>query len=218
VFAMIKIFGISMLGLPRAKHMENHSEKNDYMLTMPILILGAGVLMLGFFANPILSALMNGGLFNGSESIVSANALMISSQAIFIAAIFFGALTYALKRVFSPKKSEREYHTWDCGQPIDATMQYTSTAFSAPIRFFFLKLIGRINKLESTPIVETNPWMRNFTFSFAIRSVWTEALYNPIAKLFLAWAERVKVIQSGRIQYYLLFLLLTLIITLMIAL
>jgi hydrogenase-4 component B len=217
IFAMVKIFGISMLGLSRNKHMETYTEKRDYALTVPIMILGGSVLFLGFFANPILAALGKNELF-GNQSTVLVSGLQISSQAVFVAIVVFIALTYVLKRLLSPNKSEREYHTWDCGQPIDATMQYTATAFSAPIRFFFLKLIGRINKLESTAVVPTNPWIRNFTFSFSIRSVWTETLYIPLAKTIIAWAEKVKTIQSGRIQYYLMFLLFTLIITLMIAL
>ena len=35
----------------------------------------------------------------------------------------------------------RRYHTWDCGQPIDATMEYTATGFSAPVRFFLRDIV-----------------------------------------------------------------------------
>ncbi len=110
------------------------------------------------------------------------------------------------------------YHTWDCGQPIDATMQYSATAFTAPIRFFFLTFIGRKKIMQSEPVIETNPWIRKYNFNLSIRPSWSDVLYVPIAKGLIFLAEKTRCVQSGRIQYYILFLLAALIITLIFAL
>ena len=221
IFAMIKIFGISMLGLPRTDHIEERAEKTDYMLSIPVMILGSGVLVLGIFAKPIIGWLNgNGGILATmpSDQSISAITSHLSSSMIFSLFVIFLALTYAVYNFFGSKVSERKYKTWDCGQSIDATMQYSATAFSGPIRFFFLHLLGRDKVLKSVAVVETNPWIRNYTFSMSLKSVWKDKLYQPIAGILNFLAERARVIQGGRIQYYFLFVLGTLIVTLIIVL
>lgn len=216
IFAMVKIFGISMLGLGRSHHMETRDEKTDYAMTVPILILSAGVLVLGIIAKPVLSWLIDN--IGAKESTAVSAGIRLPSMSVFFAFAILLGLTYVLRSLFIKNKLEREYKTWDCGQPINSTMEYTATAFSAPIRFFFLKFLGSEKFLKSTPVVETNPWIRRYSFSLLLHSVWQEKLYEPTAKILKVIANRVKVIQSGRIQYYLLFLLATLIITLIIVL
>jgi hydrogenase-4 component B len=220
VFAMVKIFGISMLGLPRAKHVEKRAEKTDYMLSAPIMILGIAVVLLGIFAQPIIGWLSNnGGILLSAPS--EPNVLItsqLSSLNVFLIPILFMSLTYILYKLVIGDSPERRYQTWDCGQPIDETMQYSATAFSAPIRFFFLQLLGRDKHLNSQAVVETNQWIRKYDFSLTFRSVWKDSLYEPIASIFIFIAERARLIQGGRIQYYLLFVLGTLIVTLIIVL
>lgn len=219
VFAMVKIFGISMLGLTRAHHLEKRDEKTDYLLTMPIMTLAALVIVLGIFAKSIVAFLVEKSFmlaYAGETSFEKASEL--SSVAIFLAAVLFGALVWAMKKYFHASKAEREYQTWDCGQPINSSMEYTATAFSAPVRFFFLHLLGRDKKINSIPVVETNPWIRKYTFNLVLRSVWKENMYEPVVQILNFFAERFKVIQGGRIQYYLLFVLGTLIVTLIIVL
>ena len=220
VFAMVKIFGISMLGLTRAKHLEKRAEKMDYLLIWPIMILAAGTLVLGVLAKNIIAYLnANAALFAtspvGNITVKNSN---LSSVGIFLVPVFFLVVTWLAKKYLVKEKSERTYHTWDCGQPINAGMEYTATAFSAPIRFFFLQLLRRVNILKSTPVVETNPWIRKYSFSLVFTSFWRDSLYHPVAEILKYFADRIKVIQGGRIQYYLLFVLGTLIVTLIIVL
>lgn len=219
VFAMVKIFGISMLGLSRAHHLEKRDEKTDYLLTMPIVALAGLVIVLGIFAKNIVAFLTEKSsmlAYSGETAFNKASEL--SSVAIFLAAILFGTLVWALKKYFHACQTERQYQTWDCGQPINSGMEYTATAFSAPIRFFFLHLLGRDKKLVSTAVIETNPWIRKYTFKMSLTSIWKDKLYEPVAFILNFFAERFKVIQGGRIQYYLLFVLGTLIVTLIIVL
>lgn len=217
-FAMVKIFGISMLGLPRKKHVEDRDEKEDFLLSLPIMTLAFGVLFLGVFARNIIAFLnANIGALTGTFSkegyFVGGQ---LSSMIVFAFPAVLLGIIYVLYLRFAKDRSERAYQTWDCGQPIDETMEYSATAFSGPIRFFFSQLIKRSKILKSQPVVETNPWIREYEFSLAFGSVWKENLYQPIANILNFFAERVKVIQGGRIQYYLLFVLGTLIVTLII--
>ncbi|MDO9230905.1 MAG: proton-conducting transporter membrane subunit [bacterium] len=219
IFAMVKIFGISMLGLPHNPHMEKRNERADFLLIVPVLFLAGGVIVFGFLAKFIIFHITN---YLQTVNFYSAHTITspmdISSFWISGAIIFTGLVVYIFQKILLKNKKERSYHTWDCGQPIDATMQYSATAFSAPIRFFFLSFIGRKKSMQSTPIVETNPWIRKYNFELSIRSTWNDALYAPIAKSLHFMAEKIRFIQNGRIQYYILFLLGALIITLIFAL
>jgi formate hydrogenlyase subunit 3/multisubunit Na+/H+ antiporter MnhD subunit len=219
IFAMVKIFGISMLGLPRDSHVDKGDEKEDTLLIYPILTLGALVVVMGIFAKSIILWLtQNIGLIlssNQSSEIVTSK---LSSELLFLVFVAMGVLVYFLRNILTKKNFERKYQTWDCGQPINSSMEYSATAFSAPMRFFFLYLLKRTKSIESIPVVVTNPWIRKYTFSLNIKSVWKEKLYEPVASILNFFAERVKVIQGGRIQYYLLFVLGTLIVTLIIVL
>lgn len=220
VFAMIKTFGISMLGLPRKKHLESQSEQTDLLLILPVMALAFGVLLLGIFAKGIIAFLnINADILTGNfvgKSYVVTNEL--SSVAVFAIPVILLGIIYLIYGYFvsEGEGAERKYQTWDCGQPIDQTMEYSATAFSAPIRFFFLQLIKRDKKLQSAPVVETNPWIRQYSFSLSFNSIWKDRLYQPVILAIRFLAEKVKVIQGGRIQYYLLFVLGTLIVALII--
>lgn len=219
VFAMIKIFGLSMLGLPHNQAIEKRPEKTDSLLIIPIFILGGSVLLLGFFATPILSELtiqlQNFTTINPGDYLQkNDNYSFWISLAIALVAVFI----YVVDKIFFGHKKERRYKTWDCGQSIDVTMQYSATAFMAPIRFFFLTFVGREKKIEASPVVASNPWIKKYSFKLYIKSVWSDALYEPVAKGLFIMAEKMRFVQNGRIQYYVLFLLLALIFTLIFAL
>jgi hydrogenase-4 component B len=218
IFAMVKIFSLSMLGQSHSPKMERRKEKEDYLLIAPILILGGGVAALGFSAKFFISNIMLHVRGFSSAHDVPVKPMNISSLKIGFAILVFGLIIYLVQKILLTNKKERIYHTWDCGQPIDATMQYSATAFSAPIRFFFLTFIGRRKVMQSEAIIDSNQWIRKYSFRLSIRPNWSNALYAPIAKGLLWMAEKIRFIQNGRIQYYILFLLLALIITLIFAL
>lgn len=220
VFAMVKVFAISMLGLTRGKHLEERGEKTDALLIAPVAILSLGVLVLGFFAKTIIVKL---NAFATELTSISSKAGdvaigQLSSKVLFFTLIGFMVLTYLMYKYFAKEKTVRIYRTWDCGQAIDSTMEYTATAFSGPIRFFFIHLQFKNLILKSQPVIESNPWVRKYVFSLSYKSIWKEKMYEAIARIVQAFADRFKVLQGGRIQYYLLFVLGTLIITLIIAL
>ncbi|MDP1833593.1 MAG: proton-conducting transporter membrane subunit [Candidatus Moranbacteria bacterium] len=217
-FAMIKIYAISMLGLPK---LERHSDEktDDGLFVIPLAVIGFVMVALGIFAKNILGWLSGhiGEVFFGYAGDIPD--VQISSAQVFVIVAAFLLLSAAVYKLLSGNgRKEREYDTWNCGQPIDASMEYTATAFSAPIRFFFLPLLQRRKTIISVPVVNTNPWISKKSFSLDITSVWYDRLYKPAAKYVFWLAEKVRLVHTGRIQYYLLLLLSAIIITLMIAL
>jgi hydrogenase-4 component B len=219
IFAMVKAFGFSMLGLPRSEKIDQRPEGSDKLMIAPILSLGSAALLVGVFAKPILDGLMNQlpAFRSGEASLVSAP-VGISSLSIAVLVFVLIALLYLFSQLWLKRSRERIYKTWDCGQPINASMQYSATAFAAPIRFFFLAFIRREKTISTKPLIPDNPWFKSYSYDMRMKSVWDELIYEPIARLSLSLAEKTRFIQNGRIQYYVFFLLLALIVTLVFAL
>jgi hydrogenase-4 component B len=219
IFAMVRIFSISMLGLSHHDDMEKRDEKNDYLLIVPIIVLGGAVLTCGFFAQKIINALVL-TIYNAKNISLEEIYDPVHHMAFTIGwlIILCGMVMFLLKKWTDKNTGKRIYHTWDCGQLINVTMQYSATAFCAPIRFFFLTFIGRKKTMTSQPVIASNPWIVKNTFRLSIRPKWSDILYAPIAKSLLFIADRTRFVQSGRIQYYILALLLALIFTFIFAL
>jgi hypothetical protein len=124
-----------------------------------------------------------------------------------IAAIILG--TTAITAL--PRRAKRLVPTWGCGlSQLTHRMQYTSTAFSKPIRFVFSWVYKPDRRLERLP-----PGQPYFPTSISYRSVRTtsyeKALYRPFVDLVLSAAHQLRRLQTGNIQVYLLYIFLTLV-------
>jgi hydrogenase-4 component B len=219
IFAMVKIFGISMLGLSRTKIHETSADPKDKLMIYPIAILSLMMVLAGIFAKNILDFISGSIIIIFSQEAGVPSSIVIAPQNIFgIFVVLFG-LSFAAYKLFSKNDCRiREYHTWDCGQPIDASMEYTATAFSAPIRFFFLAFVQRSKSIVSIPVLATNPWIAKKSFEMTLTSAWKERFYKPGFKMVFWLADKIRLIHAGRIQYYLLMLLATVVLALIIAL
>ena len=220
VFAMVKLFSISQLGASRSAAAEAAHEPND-AIRLPVIVLAALAALTGAFASQILGVLGLGSLImNGtmsSETIVTGRGTSLSPLVLALAV--FGTLLLSLiaKRFLSRPSKERVYQTWNCGQPINAHMEYTATAFSAPIRFFFRNLVGVRKTVVTIPTTKGNSFLLKREMLLTGRSFWESHVHEPISRGFHGlgnWARRV---QSGSIQLYLLFILVALAATLCIA-
>ena len=101
--------------------------------------------------------------------------------------------------------------TWACGLPgLDSRMQYTSTAFSKPLRKVFSQVYKPDRTVEILPVDQPC-----FPKSIAYRSVRTtsfeRSLYRPALDAIVAAANRLRRLQTGNIQVYLLYMFLALI-------
>ena len=218
IFAMVKLFAIPMLGAPRSEHAEQ-SYRPAKRMTFAVGILALGVVATGIFAHKI----MNGLVGNPAYEVVYGENVAhapTSSVNLFLFCVIILLVVFTAYHFMSAKNVERIriYKTWDCGQPITAGMEYTATAFSAPIRFFFRALLRTHKEVVAMPITATNPWILRRTFMLDVSSVWYEKIYRPIAAMFAlsnVWARK---IQSGRIQFYLLLIFVALVVTLIVAL
>ncbi|HTK05035.1 MAG TPA: proton-conducting transporter membrane subunit [Candidatus Eisenbacteria bacterium] len=214
VFAMVKLFAISQLGAPRS-HGAEAAHDPAAAIRMPVVALAALAALLGAAAPRILGLLGSGSLVSAPSAIAVPGATL-STAALTAAVLGALLLVWAAKRFFGSPK-ERVYQTWDCGQPITAQMEYTATAFSAPIRFFFRNFVGIRKTVVAVPASPSSSLVMQREMTVTGRSFWISYIYEPLARVLHGLGDRVRRIQSGSIQLYLLFILIALAATLIIA-
>ena len=220
----VKAFGVSFLALPRSDHAQHSKEVPVPMLIgMGILSLMCIVLgVLPFFfiriIDSISSTLVGVSIIsridvNLSIATLSAFPSTISTTAIAILVFVVLPLPVImyliLKRTPSPK-----YETWGCGQPISTGRnEYTATAFSKPFRMWFQGLFRPRREIQTT--YSDSPFFKEkVIFSSEIDLIFERYLYNPVIWLVVTGSRYMRIIQTGYLQTYLLYILLTLVISL----
>ncbi|MDO8648857.1 MAG: proton-conducting transporter membrane subunit [Candidatus Peregrinibacteria bacterium] len=217
IFAMVKLFAIASLGLPRSVA-ASHAKEPTVWINAPILIFVALSLLAGISSSYMLHALSPAliGFLPARASSMTVATGRLSPPALFLLLLIVLVLTVMVTRLCG-NRLRRSSHVWDCGQPVDASMEYTATAFSSPIRFFFRFLLHHRKTVTSVPLVANNPWIAKHSMSVNADSVWFDTLYGWIASLLLWLSTQAKRLQNGIIQFYLLLIFLTLVLSLLVA-
>jgi hydrogenase-4 component B len=119
--------------------------------------------------------------------------------------VLLGAVATFLVRAvvrFSP--------TWGCGlATLTTRMQYTATSFSKPIRTVFFSVYRADRKLEVSPADQ--PYFPKAISYQSTRTLsYERLLYRPVVNSILATAQQLRRLQTGNIQWYLLYIFLAL--------
>jgi hydrogenase-4 component B len=133
------------------------------------------------------------------------NVLIGISSIILVAWIFLHAKKSAIRRV----------PIWDCGfEKIDARMQYTATSFSMPIRRIFGFLFHIREEAHSAEPVRHAAFPEKLRYRLRVRDRFRYWLYQPIEDAAYFVARKVGRLQQGRIQMYLIYSFVTIIVLL----
>jgi hydrogenase-4 component B len=196
-----KVYGVAFLGRPRS---HEAASANEVSLPMQAGMgaLAAACVAIGVFPGLVLRSLgkLAEELLPGAELPQAATSLSGILPWIALSALVLVASIAALKR------TKRLAATWACGLPgLNERMQYTSTAFSKPLR----KVFSQVYKVDRT--VEVVPGgTPYFPVSISYRSVRTtsfeKSLYRPGVDAIVAAANRLRQLQTGNIQIYLLYI------------
>lgn len=220
--AFVKLFGISFLGRPR-QPLEK-ALGAEVPLTMqlamgmlailsfvfgilPILALGLLDKVVGDMVGPSYVGQVQGGLFFAYYPLeVGGNP--INPLALVLVLVILISLTLMGVRLIGGSYREREYGTWDCGfRQLTPRMQYSATGFAKPLRIVF-RLIYRPERgldIEEGPSPYF-PLSRQYRVANA--SVFEQYFYNPLMSIANKISARTgRVIQTGSIHLYLLYIL-----------
>lgn len=215
----VKAFGITFLALPRSEHAAAAREVSLTMRTA-MAALAVACLLLGVAPFPMLSLLgATASKLTGAEpdlhfnrsSIVASNAFATASPIWLALALvaLLAALPLALRLAGANRR--RAYETWGCGRALQtARFEYTATAFANPFKRVFSLLYRPVKELDIEFHPESRFFVRTMAYRNEARSVFDDALYGPLVQLVQRFAQRARIVQSGNVHSYLLYILVAL--------
>lgn len=225
----VKAFGITFLGIPRSEHAEEAQESSPTMLAaMGLLAMlcvlfgvvpGLVVSVLDPLVSSSLGTALSGqiALSRGMLLIPQSTSTSISPPVLTGLLIAITLLPVAAGYLFAGKLRTRVAQTWACGlQKIEPQMQYTATGFSKPIRMIFSNIFRATHEIEISE--ESSPYFHpQVKYELKTESVFLKYLYEPVLHFVLHSARVARRIQTGRIQSYLAYIFITLVILLLFA-
>lgn len=228
----VRMFGISFLSRARSKEAEHVREVPKTMLAgmgvAAALCVAFGILPFlatGFIArsfgmeepvaspfSPLLVQYSAGGVNSLSSLSMPAVAVMMGS----VAAAILG---FAVVAGSARKTSRKAYGTWDCGfGDLNARMEYTATSLSQPIRTIFRTLCKPHTSIQIDNHSDSNPYLkRSAKVQSEGKDVFEDGLYLPVVDVATGFFDRIRRIQTGKVNAYLLYVMITLALLLLLA-
>jgi hydrogenase-4 component B len=202
----VKLYGTAFLGRARSNEAD---VSHDVPISMrgALLMLAAACLAIGIFPRIVLRPLSvsASGLLHASAlpPIISNLGSVMPWIALIVVVAASAFMLY--------RRIPRTTPTWACGLPgLDNRMQYTGTSFSKPVRRVFAKVYRPERSVEVIPAEQ--PY---FPTAISYRSVRTtsfeRSLYRPAVEGIVSVGHRLRRLQTGNIQIYLLYVFLALI-------
>lgn len=227
----VKAFGITFLAQPRSEQASSATEAT------PSMIAGQGILVVACIALGLLPMVMlklldpvtqqlSGQPLSGR--LLLADGLVLGSMApeggsvstLGIALMFLCLLPIPLVLwiVFARKTKTRIGPTWDCGlKGLAPQMAYSATGFSKPIRMIFKALFRPRREVQRE--YDYSPYFaKTIRFESHVDEVFELRLYRPLNRAVLRLSRRMRALQAGSIQAYLIYIFVTLLALLLFAL
>ena len=218
----VKAFGISFLGVPRSPHAQDAKESSASMI-VGMAILAVLCLMAGIFPGTVIGVISPSVIaLTGSNGNISYNGFLsisrtfssLSPAAIFISMLCTGIAVVVFIVAAGGKRKTVYGDSWDCGMPsLTSRMQYTATAFTKPVRVIFKKIYLPKRELSISYILKPL-FVKSLKYSGEITPFIEKYLYEPLTAFIRNAAAKAKILQSGNLNLYLGYILITLILLL----
>jgi hydrogenase-4 component B len=227
----VKAFGITFLAQPRSDHAARAHEASFTML-LGQGILTAACVFLGLFPvmflklfDPLTQQLSGQQI---SAQLSAANGLALSTAAtqggtvsmlgLALLGLSLLAAPLVLWLLFATRAKTRRGPTWDCGlRGLTPRMEYTATGFSKPIRMIFKALFRPRREVQRE--YDFSPYFTTtIRFESHVEEVFQTRIYRPLNRLVLGVSRRLRALQAGSIQAYLIYIFITLLLLLIFAL
>lgn len=223
----VKVYGVAFLGLPRSRHISHAREVPHQGMLLGPALLALLCVLLGVLPTPVINLLqgvigqLTGEALPGVTALgwlwvtpVAPEVASYSPPLVLLGILAVGWLCYYLlyrRSGLEPRRAE----PWDCGfGGLNSRMQYTSGAFSMPIRHIFRPAFNLRETLEQET-GETARWrVTALRYQYQVLDHTWPYLYEPIASAVNRSARRIGRIQTGSIRTYLGYSFFTLLILL----
>lgn len=222
VYGFVKAFGVTFLALPRSEAAQKAHDAQPAML-FSMAILAFLCIFLGVFSSQIIHVLAQ--VVNGLTEIklvtkTSAPYALYDKHifsnlmpGLLFMLLVFGFLIYIVFRLFSNYKAVRRSETWTCGIVPTARMEYTGASFTQPLRIVFSNILFPERKLSQQG--KAAYFLDSMKYDTSVKAVIEDYFYKPLNKFMIVISKKIKPIQSGQIQFYIMYIFLALIILLL---
>lgn len=222
----VKAFGVTFLGHWRGHHNPNIKEA-DWpmrigMLLSALTCLGLGILptFVIDWMDALSEQLVGAKIASSATGLgwmwltpIAHDRASYSGPIVFVGIMAVVVIAYVL--LHSRPAAIHRVPIWDCGfEKINQRMQYNATSFSMPIRRIFGFLFSIKENVRLVSYLGNAVFPKRLHYHLRIRDLFWGWLYKPVVKASF-WASRqVGRLQQGRIQVYLIYSFVTIIILL----
>ena len=222
----VKAFGVTFLG-----HWRGHSHHNvqevDWFMRSGMIMTAVSCLCLGIFPTLVIEWMdiipeqLVGSKLSSSAGAygwmwltpIAHERASYSGPVVLIGFILIFALAYLILHVKSGKI--RRVPIWDCGfEKITSKMQYNATSFAMPIRRIFGFLFNIKEHVRLSPQSAHPAFPVRLYYHLRVRDRLWGWIYRPIISVSFWLSRRVGNLQRGRIQTYLIYSFITIIVLL----
>ncbi|MDD2759201.1 MAG: hydrogenase 4 subunit B [Methylomonas sp.] len=224
----VKVYGLVFLGLPRSRNSEKAKEVEDKGMLLALEILAGLCFLFGIFPslviallNPIARQLLGQALPNAEATSWLWLAPVTMDQAsyapilVLISVLMAAGIAFRYLRRNPETKTMRRTEAWDCGfGGLTPRMQYSSSAFTMPIRRIFAKVWLIDEQINKDMRGASELDVASIHYHLQIQDHCWPRLYQPIVHAINSLARQVGRIQTGNIRVYLGYSFVTLIVML----
>ena len=218
VMCFTKVFGVVFLGEGRSDCCQSSTESSRSML-WPMVILVICCTLLGFFGSiavqaviPVAESIYSAGTasvdhqaFNTEFTVLSGVLKNISIVMGF--AILFVLILWWLRSALLTRRTVKDGSTWGCGYKSGTNrMQYTGTSYVEPLLYAFRSLF---HTEKNAPDVR-GILPEKATFTSRTPDLFMKYFYTPLFSSLASFFGRARIIQNGRLNLYIFYIILTL--------
>ena len=216
----VRLFGISFLSKSRTLKTANAIEVPRFMLAGKS-ILASSCIVLGILPSIGINLIVTAfnlpytplGPFEPLSIIAedgkSFASLMMPTVLIILFSVFVSI--FVLVKIMSGKTSTKKYNTWDCGfGSLSERTQYTATSLAEPLSRIFGIFYKPKNEIINYFYSEQNQYLKkSINVNFSTRNIFEE-LYNMVTSISLYVLNKIRKIQTGKVNVYILYIMIAL--------
>lgn len=219
----VKAFGATFLARPRSEEVK-HAHEVAVPLRLGSSILALLTIIIGVSAGYVTKVISNVVVqlrnINGTTlpGFTSFTTVRVNGFSTISMPMIFLALTAALATVsaaviyFTRKRKIKTELTWDCGTDLTPRMEITATSFSRSIISVFANVLRPTRQHEIEYHDTDNRYFPKLsTIHLGLNDVYHSTFYRPLREFVTDISERVRKIQSGNMNTYILYIFITLI-------
>jgi hydrogenase-4 component B len=221
----VKLFGISFLSRPRSRAAEEATEAPRSMIAgmtiagsmcvvlgvLPFVATSAIASAFGFDTGLVSSYAPFGPLTVGysADGLRSVSSLSMPTVLVLIGSAGAALLGFVTVAGSGRRTITRRYTTWEGGfGALDERTEYTATSLSQPIRTVFKSFFRPHTSVKREFYSDSNHFIkRSVSVTSETREVFEDYLYSPALRAVVAVLDRVRRLQTGKINAYLLYIM-----------